>query len=323
MNKFDTDQLNIGFIIIALVFAILLPFELFLFSYAVLGPIHYLTEINWLKSKTYFSNTFKTAYILFGIVGLIFIIYLGNLLDISLLGINVSKFATFATTNLILSSFIFVILLEFFEKKLGLTLCLVLSIIFSLLLIKAHNSFHIFSFLFLPTLIHVYLFTGLFMLYGYTKQKKRLTLFGIGLLIAVPIIIYFLPISFFQPIGISTAKDTYNNSGFAMLNSFLVKLFKSNSNVASINIKVQCFIAFAYTYHYLNWFGKTNVIGWAKAINKKILVIILCVWLIVIGIYIYDYAIGLLLLFFMSLAHVLVEFPLNIKSIKSLFYFTK
>src|SRR2546430_5445042 len=30
------------------------PFELFLFSYAVLGPLHYLTEISWLHDRKYF-----------------------------------------------------------------------------------------------------------------------------------------------------------------------------------------------------------------------------------------------------------------------------
>ncbi|MCC6181260.1 MAG: hypothetical protein IT237_05450 [Bacteroidia bacterium] len=42
---------NIGLMIISAFLAFLLPFELFLFSYAVLGPLHYLTEIGWLHKK--------------------------------------------------------------------------------------------------------------------------------------------------------------------------------------------------------------------------------------------------------------------------------
>jgi hypothetical protein len=33
-----------------------MPFEVFLFAYAVLGPLHYLTEISWLHDRQYFSK---------------------------------------------------------------------------------------------------------------------------------------------------------------------------------------------------------------------------------------------------------------------------
>lgn len=54
MQAKTIDSLNIGLILLSLILAIKLPFELFLFSYAFLGPLHYLTEINWLKSKSFF-----------------------------------------------------------------------------------------------------------------------------------------------------------------------------------------------------------------------------------------------------------------------------
>jgi hypothetical protein len=45
---------NFLLIWVTLFFAFQFPFQLFLFSYAVLGPLHYLTEINWLEKKNYF-----------------------------------------------------------------------------------------------------------------------------------------------------------------------------------------------------------------------------------------------------------------------------
>ena len=33
--------------------------------------------------------------------------------------------------------------------------------------------------------------------------------------------------------------------------------------------KVQAFLAFAYTYHYLNWFSKTLIIKWHQVAKKK------------------------------------------------------
>src|SRR5436190_7509305 len=52
--------------------ACLLPFELFLLSYAVLGPLHYLTQISWLHDRGWFT-TGKWDWIplaLFGVVAL-------------------------------------------------------------------------------------------------------------------------------------------------------------------------------------------------------------------------------------------------------------
>src|SRR5690606_26882553 len=50
------DLVNIVLMLLASVAAFLLPFELFLFSYAILGPLHYLTEIGWLHKRDYFST---------------------------------------------------------------------------------------------------------------------------------------------------------------------------------------------------------------------------------------------------------------------------
>ncbi len=69
-------------------------------------------------------------------------------------------------------------------------------------------------------------------------------------------------------------------------------------------------IAFAYTYHYLNWFSKTSIIQWHNISRTRFLVII-AVWLVSAGAYAYDYRLGLRWLFFMSLTHVFLEFPLN------------
>src|SRR4051812_17287958 len=50
-------SLNMPWIILgSALLAHLLPFELVLFSYAFLGPAHYLTEISWLHDRKYFSG---------------------------------------------------------------------------------------------------------------------------------------------------------------------------------------------------------------------------------------------------------------------------
>jgi hypothetical protein len=63
MNTKDIDLINVLLIIISLALAFNVPFGLFIFSYVLLGPLHYLTEINWLREKSYFvkSNGLDTG----------------------------------------------------------------------------------------------------------------------------------------------------------------------------------------------------------------------------------------------------------------------
>ena len=72
-------------------------------------------------------------------------------------------------------------------------------------------------------------------------------------------------------------------------------------------------IAFAYTYHYLNWFSKTQVIQWHKVPKLRFIAVIV-LWVASVGLYVYDYAVGFKWLFLLSFAHVLLEFPLNHQS---------
>jgi len=74
------------------------------------------------------------------------------------------------------------------------------------------------------------------------------------------------------------------------------------------------FIAFAYTYHYLNWFSKTRVIQWHKVPKMRFALVVL-IWLISVGLYMYEYIVGLQWLLFLSFMHVLLELPLNFVSI--------
>src|SRR5262245_66639062 len=56
MSPRAVDQLNVGLMLGSLAAAFALPFELFLFAYAVLGPLHYLTEIAWLGEREFFMR---------------------------------------------------------------------------------------------------------------------------------------------------------------------------------------------------------------------------------------------------------------------------
>ncbi|MCU1350437.1 MAG: hypothetical protein JWO56_3467, partial [Acidobacteria bacterium] len=67
---------------------------------------------------------------------------------------------------------------------------------------------------------------------------------------------------------------------------------------------------FAYTYHYLNWFSKTSIIKWHEVSRRRALAIGL-LWAAAVGVYAYDYSIGIGVLYLLSMLHVLLEFPLD------------
>src|SRR5690242_8307547 len=48
------DIVHLALLLAALAVSYALPFELLLLSYAILGPAHYFTEINWLYDRKFF-----------------------------------------------------------------------------------------------------------------------------------------------------------------------------------------------------------------------------------------------------------------------------
>ncbi|RMA58501.1 hypothetical protein [Ulvibacter antarcticus] len=328
MNSKQVDLVNIGLIVVSLWIAIKLPFELFLFSYAVLGPLHYLTEINWLKEKNYFvkpNSLWITIFFIFA--GLLALYPVVKLLDV---GINVSEESTigFISTKgkmLLLTGFLFAISLIFFKKAKHMLLSLLASFFISVsMYLYVPSSVYIFG-LFLPTILHVYLFTLLFMIYGTTRSKSRNGVYAAVLLFLVPIAIIFLNVDeTVYSVSTQTA-GIMDESNMLEVNYMIAKIFGGVVeegkfyHLSALGIKIQIFIAFAYTYHYLNWFSKTTVIGWKNSLTKKKSALILFIWISSIAIYYYDYATGLVALFFLSFLHVFLEFPLNVITIKGLF----
>lgn len=325
------DLLNIGLIIVSLIIAVMLPFELFLFSYAILGPLHYLTEINWLKDKKYFvqkNSKWIRVFLLFAILVSIYPVY--KIIDFSIDN-SFMQGVTFALKNtsfLLLSGFLFAIGLIFFKKISHLIIMLAVSILLSILLYYFLPTEAFFVGLFLPTIIHVYFFTGLFMLYGASKASSKVGYGGAVLLLLVPFIIAFININ---PSDFSVSQETsniYSSSGMIMVTAAITKLFGGLRDgqfiaLSPIAIKAQIFIAFAYTYHYLNWFSKTSIIGWKNALTTRKTVYIALIWAAAVSLYLYDFYTGLIALYFLSILHVFFEFPLNAITIKELFKFRR
>jgi hypothetical protein len=399
---------NIGLMLITGVLSYFYPFETFLLAYAYLGPLHYLTEISWLHDRNYFAKG-KYDFIVLLLVGVL-LSYAAFAKDF---GVSVEVYDYFVKMNLfdklivfaLFSSILFALVKNLFIK--------IIAILFLFIFVsgwlspdaaaKNAESTTIFALTSLvPTLIHVYVFTGLFMLFGALKNRSVSGMWQMVGFVAIPLLLVFaIPVDTKAPLS-KFGKDAhyakgdgffstnvsiidhfnlidnpvYTNSDFvsfvkkndfkqanaqynfiskANLNglvdslskipnkAYLIKKQPLNPNFQVDNIlllfskegmldeyqmkpipaklftgfsliMLMRFIAFAYLYHYLNWFSKTEVIRWHKVPKIRFAAVVI-LWIAASVFYTMDYSLGLSVLFFLSFTHVLLEFPLNIMSI--------
>ncbi|MGH9829978.1 MAG: hypothetical protein ACREDR_42745, partial [Blastocatellia bacterium] len=159
------------------------------------------------------------------------------------------------------------------------------------------------------------IFTGAFILCGALKTRSvsgilSLCVFG---LCAATLFVYSPEGSSYQ--AGEYARNAY--AGFQALNVQLLKLFHPGTPTSlqgvyesSAGLVVMRLIAFAYTYHYLNWFSKTSIIKWHEVSRPRV-VVIAGLWLLSMVVYAHDYGTGMTMLYFLSILHVMLEFPLN------------
>jgi hypothetical protein len=293
--------INIGLMLLSTMLAFLIPFELFLFVYAVLGPLHYLTEISWLHDRNYFT---KHKY------DVILLIAMGVLITLTQYNKAFIPYNTYYVWIAFLSALAMVFIKNIWYKLIAILIVIVSS--------KLSENFMLFLLVFLPTLIHVYIFTGLFILFGSLKSKSASGYLSMLVFILCPILLLYVAPNW-RPLNISSyALHVYPQ--FETMNAFSLKaLFGMevnggnkfdliyNSNTGNVLMR---FIAFAYTYHYLNWFSKTNIIRWHE-VPKKRFAFVIALWIISIALYAYNYKLGFEWLFLLSFLHVVLEFPLN------------
>lgn len=309
------------------------PFELFLFVYAVLGPLHYFTQISWLHDRGYYT---KRKYDFLFLLAAAVIVTCGFLFSeffvLGCIGGPSGGDAAFYTFLAFMGALFFALL-----KNIPLRLAALVMVGGIGYLFGSSQPFDSIFGMFLPTLIHTFIFTGLFILAGTLKGKSFSGLLSLFVFVAVGA--SFL---FFHPAhaGYEVSDYVRNSFGFLDDHGVIQGPFYSMSYsiiqdfhlhdfgkpfgtpaafVKTINdylyrdpkaLALMSFIAFGYTYHYLNWFSKTSIIGWHE-IPRARGVAILLLWAASLGLYAYDYSIGLNWLFFLSFAHVLLEFPLD------------
>ncbi len=329
---------NFLLIWVTLFFAFQFPFQLFLLSYAILGPLHYLTEINWLEKKNYFlaHQNDKKHYLKAVIISLLLLTITFAFFEIGKWEFTKSLHESILTSNVatplntytqwsfsaLFVVFIFAVAFVATPHRMNRLLIIGICALSTLFLYK-FTFFAVCFGIFLPTIIHVFLFTILFMWSGAKKSKSTWGYINVVSMIFVLIVIASKEIIALPSETAKSTLETFIATNFHQVNYALTRMLGdsggSNWNLQlPIVWKVQTFIAFAYTYHYLNWFSKTSVIQWHK-VDKRKMTITLTLWISCCLMFYFNYRIGLAAIYVLSMLHIILEFPLNISSIKSLF----
>ncbi len=306
-NTDRINYLNIGLLLLSCAVAFFVPFELFLLAYGILGPGHYLTEISWLHERRYFTKErYDLLFLLSSCFVLFLVIYILPDLSLELHVPNAVK-----TILIIVGAVVSFCMI--FLKRISHRFIAFLVICAGVLVSK--NMVVLFA-VFVPTLIHVYVFTGLFMLYGAMKGRSRSGYIAFALLLVCPVLFIAIPTGYIAPGGYALEHYTM----FEHLNRWILQVigFFTSGEPTFVNdlyhspagVAVMRFIAFAYTYHYLNWFSKTGIIGWHK-IPRQRMIWIAVIWTSAVLLYWWKFEIGFYVLLLLSLMHVFLEFPLN------------
>jgi hypothetical protein len=304
MTTDSVNYLSIGLMLVSAGAAFVMPFELFLFAYAVLGPLHYLTEISWLHDRGYFLKQ-KYDYLFPALLAVALILasrlvsepYTKGETDTA---IQYTAFAGVAILLLVGST--------------SARMILVALVVLSFFVAQQMMAFRMVVGVFLPTLIHVYVFTAAFILIGALRGKSRSGLASLAIFaICTASFFVYAPDSSYR-VG-HYVRQSY--ASFEGVNQMLIRvlnlapvhsaddLYRSPSGLIAMR-----FIAFAYLYHYLNWFSKTSIIKWNR-ISRERASAIIGLWLASMAVYAYSYRIGFLVLLFLSMLHVFLEFPLD------------
>ena len=309
----NIDRLNTVLIAVSMVLAIRWPFETLLLAYAVLGPLHYMTEISWLHDRNYFLPKRSDAWpmVLGGIVLLVAVGSFANA-NKSALHLAVENGGLF----LLFAFPLVVTVTPHWHKRL-----LLLAVLIPACYLLARSFVFADSLAgYLPTVIHVYVFTGLFLVLGWLRRPSRDSAGTLIAFLLCPLLCWLVPLDWSAttaPWAERSFVGTLRTINDRILGDAGMTMSSEQIIEHPLSILITRLLALAYLYHYLNWFSKIELIGWAR-ISPARGVAIALLWLGAVALYFYHYILGFAVLLMLSFMHVVLEFPLNHRSFRDI-----
>jgi len=299
------NLLNVALMLASCAAALRLPFELFLFSYVLLGPLHYLTEIAWLHSRGYFT-TGRRDYVVLGALCVCLAVI--NFVPLGLRDPN------YWGTTVMIAAFAAALVMALVANPYAKIATFATALVVAASLGDV-RSMQVWFVVFLPTIVHVYLFTGAFILFGALKSRSASGIASLAVFAGCTAALFVFPATATPGgVGVGIRQHYQSFSGVNLhLSAWLPLPALRDVNevyTTATGVLLMRLIAFSYTYHYLNWFSKTSVIQWHK-IPRPWAVVNLGLWTAALGLYAWDYTTALKVLFMLSFLHVFLEFPLD------------
>lgn len=287
------DATQVGLILVSCALAHYLPFDMVLFSYAFIGPAHYLTQISWMHDRNYFVSM-KNAGIMF--VGMTM---LCMMMPSYAFGYYFGYGLAAVVIALIMAVSLYMVMPNTKQWKIAGGIAgaaLVLSAL-------TYPLITLFFAILLPTVIHIFVFTACFMWSGAIRTRRTSSYIAFfALLICAA--------TFFLPTDIVMRPDIVGLQFFDPIVTYLCAILPLSDAAV---VQVFGFLSFAYTYHYLNWFSKAEVIQWHRIPRKRFAAIVVT-YIVAISVYLYDYVTGFMFILFLGQLHVFLEFPLNLRT---------
>ena len=275
-----------------------LPFETFALAYVVLGPLHYLTQLSWLADRGFFLKSRRDVlWFVPPCVAISFGLGLDQVFDVDWRAMLI--LGCLAAGGVLAFAGHWAVRVAGVLAGLGLGALAWVAPGVALLA------------LFVPTLIHVFVFTNAFMLRGALRRRSASE--GLAVLAHIGFAVALV-------VGVggdgggyaATPEAASTLEPFVAIRRELGSLLGLGATGDEV-LALMRFLAFAYTFHYLNWFSKTRVIRWHE-VSKARLAAIVALYIACLAAYAIDYEVGFIAVGFVGMLHVFTEFPLDIRT---------
>jgi hypothetical protein len=295
-----SDWGDFGALLLSAVAAAVAPLQVFLFAYIFLGPIHYLTEMAWLRKKEfYFREGLVSAR-----VYMILAIGTAGMVLLQLLTKRDLSFWMIAPLLLVSLS-------VWLRNNYALLAVALVGLAMAMLV----RTWVYFIAVITPTLVHVFFFTWVFMISGALRKSVAgwMKWVNPALVVVLPLGLLGLNRHYAQPGNFWLQSESVSFAG--MHKHLLGDLHRTMTVNATLldNRWVAALLrvfAFAYLFHYLNWFAKTELLQWHK-ISARTWAVVGVMYCSAIGVYMWNIKVGFVVVNFLGMMHVLLEFPLN------------
>lgn len=272
------------------------PLETFLLAFCVLGPAHYLTELEWLAERRFFTTAAAAR-------GLGALSLLGAALATALeAGVvpDSSRWPAQVVALAVLGAALGVLVRP--ERPL-LPAALSASGVVVLAGTSWAKAVFVLLGVLLPTVLHVAGGTLLFLLSGSLRRGDLGDRVALVVMLGASAWLLASP----SPVVASAEVTQRYQEGFGWLDAQLAEL-TGLARPALVR-----WLAFAYTWHFLNWFGKLGT-TW----RPRRWPLLLGGWALAVTLYAVNPTWGFWFVAWPNLAHVLLELPLNLRTARGL-----